>query len=322
MTNVLVTGCAGFIGSTLAEKLLSLGYHVTGVDCLNENYTKWIKNKNIESLIQHPNFVWVQANLLSIDLNILLQNQQVVFHQAAIAGVRSSWGTDFKTYVDYNILATQKLLEAVKDSQVEKMIYASSSSIYGLTNGLTKEDQAPAPYSPYGVSKLSGEHLCQLYYKNYGVPVVSLRYFTVYGPKQRPDMAFHKFIRNILARKEITIYGDGKQTRDFTYIEDAVCANLLAMDKGRAGEPYNIGGNTRTELGEVIQFMAELMGEKPLLVHTEEQPGDPKHTWADIEKARIELGYNPAYPLEEGLKNQIAYIKSLYLPKSNGGIVQ
>lgn len=322
MKHILVTGCAGFIGSTLAEKLLSLGYHVTGVDCFTDNYTKWIKNKNLEELVRHPNFTWIQANLLSLNLKVLIQKQYAVFHQAAIPGVRSSWGEDFKTYVDYNILATQKLLEAVKDSKIVKMIYASSSSIYGQSTGPTKEIQTPAPYSPYGVTKLSGEHLCQLYYKNYGVPVVSLRYFTVYGPKQRPDMAFHKFIRNILANKEITIYGDGKQTRDFTYIDDAVLANLLAMEKGRPGEAYNIGGCSRVELLKVIQMLGKLMDEPPILQFSEDQPGDPKHTWADIEKARIDLTYNPSYPLEKGLENQIAYIQSLYLPNGNGGIVQ
>lgn len=315
MKNVLVTGCAGFIGASLAIALLNKGYHVTGVDCFTENYTKWIKNKNIEELVKQPNFTWIKGSLLSLDLTLLVKNSHVVFHQAAIPGVRSSWGDDFQKYVDYNILATQKLLEAIKNSVVEKMIYASSSSIYGITSGQTTENQLPAPFSPYGVTKLAGEHLCQLYYKNYGVPVVSLRYFTVYGPRQRPDMAFHKFIRNILTKKEITIYGDGKQTRDFTYIDDAVSANLLAMEKGRNGEAYNIGGRSRIELLHVINRIGKLMEEQPVLRFIEEQPGDPKHTWADIRKAQDELGYNPSYPLDEGLKKQIAYIHSLYCPR-------
>lgn len=312
---VLVTGCAGFIGSSLAKKLLDLGYQVTGVDCFTDNYTKWIKNRNMEKLLNHPQFNWIEGDLLVLHLPDLVKNIDVIFHQAAIPGVRSSWGNDFQRYLNHNILATQKLLEAVKYSKVEKLIYASSSSIYGFVQGKTAEDKLPNPYSPYGVSKLAGEHLCGLYYKNYGVPVVSLRYFTVYGPGQRPDMAFHKFIRNILAKTELTIYGDGRQSRDFTYIDDAVQANLLAMKNGTNGEAYNIGGNSKIELLEVIQLISQFIGEKPNLLFTEEQPGDPKHTWADISKAQLELGYHPTYPLDRGLKKQIEYIQTLYWSK-------
>lgn len=312
MKRVLVTGCAGFIGSSLSLELLKRGYEVIGVDSFTENYTKWIKNRNMDRLVQYPQFSYVQGSLLSMDLSFLLKNVSYIFHQAAMPGVRSSWGKDFNKYVDYNILATQKLLEAAKHSFIEKMIYASSSSIYGRTYGKTVENQLPAPFSPYGVTKLAGEHLCSLYHANYEVPTVALRYFTVYGPGQRPDMAFHKFIRNMLAQKEITIYGDGEQTRDYTYIADAVTANLLAMDKGRPGEAYNIGGSSRVKLLDAITIIAEIMNIEPKLRFVQAQPGDPKHTWADITKAQNELGYNPAYPLEEGLKKQVAYIESLY----------
>lgn len=312
MKRVLVTGCAGFIGSSLSLELLEKGYEVIGIDSFTENYTKWIKNRNMDQLINYPSFSYVQGSLLTLDLPLLLKSVSYIFHQAAIPGVRSSWGNDFQKYVDYNILATQKLLEAAKHSFIEKMIYASSSSIYGQTHGKTAENQLPTPFSPYGVTKLAGEHLCKLYHTNYGVPTVSLRYFTVYGPGQRPDMAFHKFIRNMLAQKEITIYGDGEQTRDYTYIADAVTANLLAMEKGRPGEVYNIGGSSRVKLLDVINIIAKMMNVEPILSYVEAQPGDPQHTWADISKARTELGYNPAYPLEEGLRQQVAYIQSLY----------
>lgn len=315
MKRVLVTGCAGFIGSSLSLELLKRGYEVIGIDSYTENYTKWIKNRNMDQLAKFPNFSYVQGSLLTIDLTLLLKNVHFIFHQAAMPGVRSSWGDDFQKYVDYNILATQRLLEAAKHSFIEKLIYASSSSIYGQTNGKVSENQLPAPFSPYGVTKLAGEHLCQVYHANFGVPTVSLRYFTVYGPGQRPDMAFHKFIRNMLAQKEITIFGDGQQTRDYTYIADAVTANLLAMEKGRSGEAYNIGGNSSVKLMDVIHLLAELMQVEPKLTFIQARPGDPKHTWADITKARKELGYNPAFPLKEGLKKQVAYIESLYNPR-------
>lgn len=307
-----MTGCAGFIGSTLTEALLTKGYHVSGVDCFTGNYDKWIKLRNIESFIQHPHFSWLHADLRRLDLSALLQNKHYIFHQAAMPGVRSSWGENFKTYVDLNIMVTQKLLEAVRKSNVGKVVYASSSSIYGSMTGSTKEEKLPTPYSPYGVTKLSAEHLCNLYFKNYGVPIISLRYFTVYGPRQRPDMAFHKFIKNIIMKKPIMIYGDGKQTRDYTYIDDAVEANLLAIEKGKSGEVYNIGGKSRIELLEVIRILETIIGEKAILEYIKDQPGDPKHTWANIEKAQTTLGYNPSFSLMEGLKNEVTYIQKLY----------
>ncbi|GAB7387572.1 NAD-dependent epimerase/dehydratase family protein [Bacillaceae bacterium] len=312
MKTALVTGCAGFIGSTLCEALLARGYRVTGVDGFTPNYAKWIKEKNLANILSHPAFTWVEGDLRELDLAKLLQNQRYVFHLAAMPGVRSSWGADFQTYVNHNILLTQRLLEAVKNSGVEKMVYASSSSIYGSVSGPTREDKLPVPYSPYGVTKLSAEHLCRLYYENYGVPVVSLRYFTVYGPRQRPDMAFHKFIKRILRHEPITVYGDGRQTRDFTYILDAVEANLLALEKGKAGEAYNIGGNSPVELLAVIRLIERITGMRAKLEFLPEQPGDPRHTWADIGKARNELGYLPQYPLEKGLCEQIAFVRSLY----------
>ncbi len=310
--SVLVTGCAGFIGSTLTEELLSQGYHVIGVDALTENYEAWVKEKNMSNVVNHPLFQYIESDLRLLNLSELLQNVDVVFHQAAMPGVRSSWGADFQQYVNHNVSVTQKLLEAVKESRVQKIIYASSSSIYGSMVGPTKETQTPAPYSPYGVTKLAAEHLCQLYFHNYRVPVVSLRYFTVYGPRQRPDMAFHRFIHNMLTDKPITVYGDGQQTRDYTYIRDAVQANLLAMEKGRPGQVYNIGGSSRTSLNQVIEWLGEIMNKRPQVINAAKQPGDPQHTWANIDKAGQELGYNPAFPLKLGLHKQVEYIQALY----------
>ena len=310
--SVLVTGCAGFIGSTLTEELLSQEYHVIGVDALTENYEAWVKEKNMSNVVNHPLFQYIESDLRLLNLSELLQNVEVVFHQAAMPGVRSSWGADFQQYGNHTVSVTQKLLEAVKESRVQKIIYASSSSIYGSMVGPTKETQTPAPYSPYGVTKLAAEHLCQLYFHNYRVPVVSLRYFTVYGPRQRPDMAFHRFIHNMLTDKPITVYGDGQQTRDYTYIRDAVQANLLAMEKGRPGQVYNIGGSSRTSLNQVIEWLGEIMNKRPQVINAAKQPGDPQHTWANIDKAGQELGYNPAFPLKLGLRKQVAYIQALY----------
>lgn len=263
-------------------------------------------------LKNNSNFTFIQGDLCLLDLQTILKEQDVVFHQAALPGVRSSWNKEFKQYVNHNIIGTHLLLEAVKESGIEKMIYASSSSIYGTMNGPTREEQVPSPYSPYGTTKLTGEHLCQLYFLNYGVPVVSLRYFTVYGPRQRPDMAFHRFIKNILFDKAIDVYGDGKQTRDFTYIDDAVSANLLAMEKGKIGEVYNIGGGSNIELIKVIALLGKIMNKELKINYLPAQPGDAVHTYADITKAKLQLGYYPNYPLEKGLEKEVDFIKTIY----------
>ncbi|SES41815.1 NAD-dependent epimerase/dehydratase family protein [Salipaludibacillus aurantiacus] len=312
MKKAIVTGSAGFVGSTLTERLLKEGYTVTGIDCLTDNYDKSIKLKNITPFKHHKNFKIINKNLLELDLKTLVSDHDYVFHQAGLPGVRKSWGEDFLQYVSHNIYATQKILEAVKGSRVKKMIYASSSSIYGSMNGPTGEEKLPAPFSPYGVTKLSAEHLCHLYYQNYGIPVVSLRYFTVFGPRQRPDMAIHQFIRNTLEEKPITVYGEGKQTRDFTYIKDAVDANMRAMAFGKSGEAYNIGGGSRIGLMDLITLIESASGKKAKVIHTPAQPGDAAHTWADISKAEKDFGYCPVYSLEKGLYHQTSHIRALY----------
>ncbi|MBE0433893.1 NAD-dependent epimerase/dehydratase family protein [candidate division WOR-3 bacterium] len=308
---VLVTGCAGFIGSHLCERLVRDGYDVVGVDCFTDYYPRALKEANIEWLRGQSNFIFVEANLLNTDLLKLVEAVDVVFHQAAQAGVRASWGRDFMIYTENNVLATQRLLEAAREVKLKKFVYASSSSVYGDAESYpTAEDLKPMPISPYGVTKLAGEHLCALYHKSFGVPVISLRYFTVYGPRQRPDMAFNKFIKAMLQNQEIVVFGDGDQTRDFTYINDIVEANILAMRSDASGEIFNIGGGSRVTVGEIIRIMEQILVKKAKVGHIETQKGDVRHTAADITKARSLLKYEPKFDLQMGIANEINWLRT------------
>ncbi len=280
----LITGAAGFIGSNLAKKLLAAGEEVIGIDCFTDYYFRDLKEKNIETLLDNSNFTFIEKDLLKTDLQKLLKDIDYVYHQAAQAGVRSSWGEDFEIYNQNNILLTQKLLEAAKgSSRLKKFVYASSSSVYGDTDQLPmQEDNRLQPVSPYGVSKLAGENLAYLYYKNFKVPAVSLRYFTVYGEGQRPDMAFHIFIKAFLTGGEINIFGDGRQSRNFTYVGDIARANILAAKKAPAGEIINIGGSGRgIVLNETLDLIKELTNCETEINYTEKVKGDVKHTSAD-----------------------------------------
>ncbi len=308
----MVTGAAGFIGSHLCERLIEKGHKVIGLDIFTDFYPRGMKEENLRILRKMASFEFVEGDLLEIDLKELLKGVDVVFHQAAQAGVRSSWGDQFRTYTDNNILATQRLLECCREASLIRFINASSSSIYGDTDDLPmRETGALRPVSPYGVSKLSAENLCYLYWKNMGVPTVSLRYFTVYGPRQRPDMAFHRFIRALLQGKEISVFGDGLQSRDFTYVSDIVEANLLCMDKAPEGESFNIGGGSRTTLLEVFDILGEIAGKKPSLRFETVEKVDVRHTWADMSKARDVLGYRPTVSPKEGLSKQFEWLKAL-----------
>ena len=308
----LVTGTAGFIGSHLSEYLVGQGLQVTGIDNFMDNYPTSIKASNIAGLKSHQKFEFVEGSLLEVDLSALLDGVDLVFHQAALPGVRTSWGSHFKVYTDNNILGTQTLLEACKESQVKKFVYASSSSIYGDTTDLPmRESSLPSPVSPYGVSKLAAEHLCWLYYRNFGVPVVSLRYFTVYGPRQRPDMAFHRFFRWGLEDKPLQVYGDGEQSRDFTHVDDIVTANWLAAEKAQSGEVFNIGGGSRITLNQIIEAVKDLVGQDLAVHYTEMQKGDVRHTSADTTMAEDRLGYKPTTPVYEGLKTEFEWVKGL-----------
>ena len=307
---ILVTGVAGFIGSHLAERLLKDGYEVRGADSFLDYYPRRIKEHNLTGLLGDKGFEFVEADLLGTDPKKLLGGVEAVFHQAAIAGVRSSWGARFDEYVRNNILGTQLLLEACKDMPLRKFIYASSSSVYGDSDELPIKETSPVlPVSPYGVTKLSGEQLAYLYYKGYGVPVVSLRYFTVYGPRQRPDMAFHKFIKAVILGEEIEVYGTGEQTRDFTFISDAVDANIAALSDGVNGEAYNVGGGSRIKLIDCIRIIEEISGKKARLRFGESQRGDARHTYADVSKAEKDFWYSPTVSIREGLTQHYNWIK-------------
>ena len=305
----LITGVGGFIGSSLAQRLLQNGEDVVGVDCFIDYYPREIKEKNLRPLRDYSTFAFIEKNILELDFPKILDGIDGIYHQAAQAGVRASWGEDFGIYTKNNILATQKLLEAVKESRV-RVVYASSSSVYGETKKFPmQEDDLPNPVSPYGVSKLAAEHLCRLYWKNFSVPTVSLRYFTVYGPRQRPDMAFHRFLKAIMKGEEITLYGDGEQTRDFTFIKDAVDANLLAMEKGQAGGVYNIGGGSQVTINHCIESMEIIVGKKANVKRLERQKGDVTHTYADTTRAQKELGFQPSTRLDEGLRLEAKWIQ-------------
>lgn len=310
MSIALVTGCAGFIGSHLAEKLIQQGYQVKGIDSFLDYYPRKIKENNLKDLLKSKNFSFIDGDILKTDLKNLLSDVEYIFHEAAQAGVRASWGRSFEIYTQNNILATQRLLESAKElPKLKKFVYASSSSVYGDTDILPmREDGILKPVSPYGVSKLAGEHLCYLYFKNFGIPTVSLRYFTVYGPRQRPDMAFNKFISAILQNKEIQIYGLGNQSRDFTFITDIVEATINAANIDVNGEVFNIGGASRLPLNEVINLIEEILCKPVKITYNHSQYGDVLHTWADISKAQKMLDYKPKVSLKEGLKEEIDWL--------------
>jgi len=309
----LVTGAAGFIASHLCRRLLREGYEVVGIDSFTDFYPRWIKERNMEPFLKEKKFKFYAEDLDNLDLRKILEQADSVFHLAAQAGVRTSWGENFSVYVKNNIQVTQKLLEATKESSLQKFIFASSSSVYGLTPDLPMSETSPLfPLSPYGVTKLAAEKLAFLYFKSYGVPAISLRLFTVYGPGQRPDMAFHKFLKALQEDKELVIFGDGKQTRDFTYIDDIVEATVAALKKGRVGETYNIGGGHREKLENIFPLLEEI-GKKRLKIKWHEiQKGDVPHTYANIEKARKDLNYVPQTVLGDGLKEEWLWLQRLY----------
>jgi UDP-glucose 4-epimerase len=309
---VLITGVAGFVGSHLAEKLLSENYDVVGIDKFLDNYPRRFKQKNLEPSLKHRNFKFLEEDLLGLNLRELLKDVSYVFHLAAQPGVRSSWGDEFIQYSQNNIMATQVLLEAGKESGVKKIVYASSSSVYGDTDDLPmREDGNTRPVSPYGVSKLAAEHLCYLYWKAYGVPTVSLRFFTVYGPRQRPDMFFHIFMDRLRKDQEVPLYDDGEQTRDFTYCGDIVDGLLGAAVYPGAGEVFNLGGGTESSVVNAIHIVEKISGRKAKLKTFERQKGDVRHTRARLDSAREKLGSRPKVSLEEGLRQQWHWIQTL-----------
>jgi UDP-glucose 4-epimerase len=311
-THALVTGAAGFIGSTLSERLLADGVRVTGVDCFTDYYDPALKRRNVEGASSHPAYRLLELDLGAADL-AALPEVDVVFHQAAQAGVRASWGRDFETYVHHNVLATQRLLERYRDARLQRFVYASSSSVYGDAERYpTDEGMLPRPFSPYGVSKLAGEHLVLLYGRNFGLPVSSLRYFTVYGPRQRPDMAFHKFCRALLRGEEIPVYGDGRQSRDFTFIDDAIEANVRAWQRSAPQGVYNVGGGSQVDVLEAIGILEEAIGVKARVRFEPRPPGDPLRTRADAARLRTDLDYSTRIGIRDGLAAEAAWARTLY----------
>lgn len=309
--HALVTGCAGFIGSHLVERLLAEGVRVTGVDLFTRFYDPALKRRNLEAALAHRGFALLELDLGSADLAVLPE-VDVVYHQAAQPGVRTSWGAEFATYAHHNVLASQRLLERYRGAALERFVYASSSSVYGDAEQFpTGEELLPRPFSPYGVTKLAGEHLALLYGRNFGMPVVALRYFTVYGPRQRPDMAFHRFCRALLTGQPITVYGDGRQSRDFTFVADAVEANLRAWRQAR--QPvYNVGGGSQVEVLQAIRILEQALGAEAVLQHEPLPPGDPRRTRADASRIRADLGFAPATPIEHGLALEAEWARTLY----------
>ena len=308
----VITGVAGFIGSTLADTLVAAGDEVVGIDSFLDYYDRALKERNLTALSEHPRFELIEGSLQDLDLEQILQGCDRVFHLAAQAGVRASWGSEFAVYTTNNILATQNLLEAVVETKPQAIVYASSSSVYGERVELPMREEVPLhPVSPYGVSKLAAEKLVELYHHNHGVHGVSMRYFTVYGPRQRPDMAFHRLLKCAHTGSTFPLYGDGGQTRDFTYVADAVAATIRASERGTAGVAYNIGGGSRVSMNDVIDTIQEITG-RPLDIDRQPtQKGDMRDTYADTTRAQRELGYEPTTTLLDGLRKEWEWIQSL-----------
>jgi UDP-glucose 4-epimerase len=301
----VVTGAAGFIGSHLCDRLLALGHKVVGVDSFADYYARALKEQNLEALRAHPDFTFEELDLVDADLRRVLRGANVVYHLAGRPGVRPSWGEQFDGYVRDNVLATQRLLESLKDIPVDRLVFAGSSSVYGDAEMFpTKETALPRPVSPYGVTKLAAEHLTLLYTKNFGLPVVSVRYFTVYGPRQRPDMAFSRFMQAMVDGEPIEVFGDGEQTREFTYVSDAVEGTIKAATADVVGQVVNLGGGSRVTINRVLATLEDISRAKARRKTLPAAPGDPRHTGASINLARELLGWEPRVSLREGLTRQ------------------
>ena len=308
----VVTGAAGFIGSHLVEALLARGDEVIGIDCLFPYYEPELKRTHIAEALENSRFTLIEENINAADLELLVEGADVIYHLAGQPGVRASWGREFDIYVAQNVLSTQKLLEISKGTPNRRFVLASSSSVYGQAESFpTGESDTPHPVSPYGVTKLAAEHLCFLYKEAFGVNSVCLRYFTIFGPRQRPDMAFSRFISAALDEQPLTIIGDGRQSRDFTYVADAVGATIAAGENGRAGNIYNIAGGCYGSVLEVIDIIEGLIGRPLQREYLDAVPGDPRRTGADIASAQHDLEYEPSVSLEEGLRRQLDYARSV-----------
>jgi UDP-glucuronate 4-epimerase len=302
----LVTGCAGFLGSHLAEALLARGWNVVGVDSFSDYYARSLKERNVARLRGTKGFQLRELDLAEHELAGLLDGIEVVFHLAAQPGVRGSFGAGLETYLARNVRATQRLLSQASRADLDAFVYASSSSIYGdQPRYPVTEDAAPAPVSPYGATKVMTEQLAGAYWRAHGVPVVGLRYFTVYGPRQRPDMAFSRFVKCALDRRPIPVLGDGRQAREFTYVDDVVSATMAAAEHGERGGVYNIGGGEPVSVLEAIALLEALVGHPLLIEFGPAGRGDPRLTHADVRRAQRDLGFEARTGLRDGLARQV-----------------
>lgn len=310
---LLVTGCAGFIGSHLAESLLREGAAVVGVDCFNDNYGRPQKLANLRQLSSWDSFDFTPIDLARGQLEDIVSGCDTVFHLAAEPGVRTSWGSRYEQYLRNNVLATQHLLEALRLAAPRtRLVYASSSSVYGDSAVMpTPESAHLKPRSPYGQTKAAMEHLCNVYTANFGIDAVGLRYFTVFGPRQRPDMAFYRICDAALHRDEFTVFGDGRQTRDFTYVDDIVAATRAAataeLDSARL---FNVGGGSPASLREVIDLIRDLSGSDFSVRYESSERGDVRDTAADTSLVGAVLGFTPQTSLQEGLEAEFAWLAS------------
>ena len=304
MAHMLVTGAAGFIGSQLSERLIADGHTVTGIDSFSDHYSRDLKELNLTTLLSEPKFGLVEANLAREPLVELFADVDMAFHLAARPGVRDSW-SDFNDYVDANIIGSRSIFDAAASTQT-RVIYASSSSVYGDATSLpVTEQHALRPISPYGASKVMTEVLAGAYAASYGLDAVGLRYFTVYGPRQRPDMGLSRFIEALVGGNPIPLYGDGLQQRDMTYVGDIVEATLAAGERGRPGAVYNVASGAPRALLDILGELSEVL-ELPLRVaHEDAKAGDVRDTWGDISSASADLGYAPSVPLRDGLERQV-----------------
>lgn len=309
IVRVLITGVAGFIGSTLAEHIVGKGIEVVGIDNFSDYYSRELKEANLKLLRTNENFKLIVGDINEIDLTSLMDGIEVVYHQAGQPGVRGSWSNGFEVYVYANILATQRLLEASRNASVRQFVYASSSSIYGnSTSPISKETDLPRPYSPYGVSKLAAEHLCNTYASNFGVNTVSLRYFTVYGPRQRPDMAIRRLIHSALNQQPFTVFGNGSQVRDFTFIDDVVAANVgLLNHQLPAGTVMNIAGGSSISLNELIEEVGKAVGRGVPVEYGASEAGDVATTAGDVKVVNELLKWQPQITVQEGVRRQVEW---------------
>jgi nucleoside-diphosphate-sugar epimerase len=303
---VIVTGAAGFIGSHLVDRLLAQGHQVLGFDAFTETYSAHQKAAHLNSARAHPHFALRTDDLLRTDLEPLFDGAEVLFHLAGQPGVRESWGDGFSCYAERNVVLTERVLDAARRSGIQRVVFASSSSVYGAAPGPTlSEDLRPAPVSPYGVTKLAAEELCFAYHRSHHLPVVVLRYFTAYGPRQRPDMAFSRFIAAMLANRPLMVYGDGSQRRDFTFVDDVVSATICAAQAEPDGRPINVGSGVTYSICEVLDVLGELIGHPPSITFEPTAVGDMPFTHADLTRATQLLGYAPTTDLRTGLQHQL-----------------